>query len=127
MSSSTNPDTPHPSGPYPTDPPSTDPRLYVAALLELRSRGWHVSEIRPDRDAPVLWRVVIVRYDRSAWITVIEADPDDALAELLRYAAADAEPSTLAAAAEGPGEPSSPDAAPAEHTPDAARHGPEEP
>lgn len=61
------------------------------ALLELGGLGWHVTEIRPDRDAPVLWRVTIKRYDGFASISVKDADPDDALDELLRYACVDAE------------------------------------
>jgi hypothetical protein len=50
-----------------------------------------VTSIRPDRSAPVLWRVTIGRYDGFASISVTEADPDDALDELLRYALTDAE------------------------------------
>jgi hypothetical protein len=72
-----------------TDP--TDPRPHVALLLGLASLGWYVTKIRPDRDAPVLWRVTITRYDGYASISVTEADPDDAFDELLRYARTDEE------------------------------------
>jgi hypothetical protein len=68
-----------------------DPRPHVATLLELSALGWHVTEIRPGRVAPVLWRVTIRRYDGHASITLTEADPDAALDELFRYAAVDAE------------------------------------
>ena len=66
-----------------------DPRPHVAALLELSALGWHVTEIRPGRVEPVLWRVTIRRYDGYASITLTEADPDTALDELSRYAAVD--------------------------------------
>lgn len=89
MSSSAAPDTSH--DPSLTSCHPVDPRPHVAALLELSALGWHVTEIRPDRVAPVLWRVTIRRYDGYASITVTEADPDAALDELFRYAAADAE------------------------------------
>lgn len=87
---------PPPSGPHDT---AADPRPHVAALLELRSLGWHVTAIRPDVAAPALWRVAIERYDGYASIVVTEADPDEALDELIRYAVADADcPAALAAA-----------------------------
>jgi hypothetical protein len=41
-------------------------------------------------DEPTLWRLTIQRHDENASITLIEADPDVALAELIRYAQADA-------------------------------------
>ena len=69
--------------------PSTDLRPHVAAFLELSALGWHVTEIRPDRSAPPLWRVRIERYDGYASITVMEVDPDEALEEVIRYAAID--------------------------------------
>ncbi|HWO18417.1 MAG TPA: hypothetical protein VNO30_06560 [Kofleriaceae bacterium] len=90
MSSPTTRCTPHPHGSHPGGAPEADPRPHVAALLELGGLGWYVTEIRPDRDAPVLWRVTIKRYDGFASISVEDADPDDALDELLRYACVDA-------------------------------------
>ena len=91
MSSSTKSETPRRSrGSHTTERYEGDPRLYVAALLKLAALGWYVTAIRPDRSAPLLWRVTVVRYDLSVWISAIDADPDDALAEIVRYAAADA-------------------------------------
>ncbi len=71
------------------DPPA---RPHVATIVTLGAIGWYVTEIRPDidRDAPVLWHVTITRYDKNLSITLAEADPDVALEELARYAAADA-------------------------------------
>jgi hypothetical protein len=67
-------------------------RSHVASLGVLGEFGWYVTEIRPSNDAPVLWRVEIKRYDGAVSIVVIDAtDPDAALEELTRYAAADAE------------------------------------
>jgi hypothetical protein len=126
MPPSTNPPTPRPSGPHPTDPYDADPRPHVAALLTLAALGWHVTSIRAALPAPVLWAVTARRFDAGAWVTVEEADLDDAFEELVHYASADREPDfTIAhdegapAAADGPGEPSNPDAAPAEQTLDA--------
>jgi hypothetical protein len=68
-------------------------KLSLADLIAaLEPVGWHVIEIRPSfiDDRPALWRVTIERYDESASMTVIDADPDDALADLARYAQADA-------------------------------------
>ena len=50
-------------GSHTTGPDGADPRPHVAAILELAALGWHVTEIRPDRNAPVLWRVSIERFD----------------------------------------------------------------
>jgi hypothetical protein len=74
-------------------PDDSDPdrpeRSHVAALGAL---GWHVTEIRPSIDAPVQWRVTVKRHDGAVEIVVLDAaDPDAALEELARYAAADAE------------------------------------
>jgi hypothetical protein len=72
--------------------PDRQGRPHVATLATLAALGWHVTEIRPDRDAPVQWRVEIRRYDGAVAIVVLDAsDPDAALEELARYAAADAE------------------------------------
>lgn len=65
----------------------------VQLITRLEPAGWHVVEIRPDSTdgETALWRVKIERYDRSASMTVIDAYPDVALAELARYAQADAQ------------------------------------
>jgi hypothetical protein len=79
---------------YPRDDadPDRPERPHVATLGALGEFGWHVAEIRPSNDAPVLWRVEIKRYDGAVSIVVIDAtDPDAALEELTRYAVADAE------------------------------------
>jgi hypothetical protein len=74
------------------DDAELDRRPHVATLGELRALGWDVTEILPDRDEPVLWRVEIKRFDGAVAIIVLDAaDPDAALEELARYAAADAE------------------------------------
>ena len=44
----------------------------------------------PPGDGPWLWHATIARYDQSVSMTITEADPDAALAELVRYAWADA-------------------------------------
>ena len=61
-------------------------------ILTLEAIGWHVVGLRPSTagDEPTLWRVTIERYDESASITMTEADPEVALAELVRYAQVDA-------------------------------------
>ncbi len=64
----------------------------MATLTALGELGWHVTEIRPSNDAPVQWRATIKRQDGAVSIVVIDAtDPDAAIEELARYAAADAE------------------------------------
>jgi hypothetical protein len=71
------------------DPPE---RPHVATLAALAALGWTVTEIRAGRAAPVLWRVEVTRYDGAMAIIVLDAaDPDAALEELARYAAADSE------------------------------------
>lgn len=112
MPSSTKP-TPHPNGPHTTDHHDDDPRPHVAALITLGALGWYVTQIRPDRIGPGLWRVPVERFDGHASISVIEVDPDDALDEAIRYAAIDrrADPGdapdavACAAAVEGPSDP----------------------
>ena len=73
---------------------SRDPhaRSLVRHIVQLAAIGWHVVGLRPSRtdDAPALWHVTIERYDESATMTLVEADPDVALAELVRYVQADA-------------------------------------
>lgn len=71
--------------------PDEPERPHVATIGALGALGWHVTEIRPDRDDPALWRVTITRYDGNLSMTLIDADPDVALEELARYAATDAE------------------------------------
>lgn len=72
--------------------PDRPERPHVATLATLGALGWHVTEIRPSIDAPVQWRVEIKRYDGAVSIILIDAsDPDAAIEELARYAAADAE------------------------------------
>jgi hypothetical protein len=74
-----------------TDPDRPE-RPHVSTLGALGELGWHVTEIRPSIGEPVSWRVEIKRHDGAIAIIVIEAtDPDAALEELARYAAADAE------------------------------------
>jgi hypothetical protein len=67
-------------------------RSLVRYIVELEAIGWHVVGLRPRRtgDEPALWRVTIQRYDENASMTMVEAEPDVALAELVRYAQADA-------------------------------------
>ncbi len=64
----------------------------VRHIIALEAAGWHVIALRPRScgDAPPLWRVTIERYDEGASMTLTEADPEVALAELVRYAQADA-------------------------------------
>src|SRR5262245_58491688 len=65
---------------------------FLPHILELEAVGWHVVRLRPkfSGDEPPLWRVTIERYDESASMTMVESEPDVALAELARYARADA-------------------------------------
>ncbi len=67
-------------------------RPLVRHIVALEALGWHVVGLRPSSsgDEPALWRVTIERYDENASVTMLEADPDVALAELVRYAQADA-------------------------------------
>lgn len=67
-------------------------RPLVRHIVALEAFGWRVVGLRPcgTGDEPALWSVTIKRYDEGVSITMIEADPDVALAELLRYARADA-------------------------------------
>lgn len=66
----------------------------VRHIVALEAAGWHLVGLRPSISGPeaetALWRVTIARYDENASITVTEADPDAALAELVRYTQADA-------------------------------------
>jgi hypothetical protein len=66
----------------------------VRHIVALEAAGWHLVGLRTSLAGPeaetALWRVTIARFDEDASITVTEADPDVALAELVRYAQADA-------------------------------------
>jgi hypothetical protein len=64
----------------------------VRYIVELEAVGWHIVGLRPSRtgDEPALWRVTIERYVENASMSVVEAEPGVALAELVRYAQADA-------------------------------------
>ena len=64
----------------------------VRHIFALEAVGWRLVGLRPsiDEDGPSLWRATIARYDQSASMTITETDPDVALAELVRYARADA-------------------------------------
>jgi hypothetical protein len=67
-------------------------RSLVRRIVELEATGWHVVRLRPSTssETSALWRVTIERYDQNATMTITEADPEAALAELVRYAKADA-------------------------------------
>jgi hypothetical protein len=62
-------------------------------VLALEALGWRVIELRPSRirgGEVALWRVAILRVDLDASMTVTSSDPLAGLAELARYASADA-------------------------------------
>lgn len=65
---------------------------YMRLIAELAAIGWRITELRPERldGRVVLWHVAIVRVDDVATMTACASDPDVALAELVRYTAADA-------------------------------------
>jgi hypothetical protein len=71
---------------------ASDQRPHVNMLRELAALGWYVTSIRPDREAPFLWSVTIMRFDGNASISTTDIDPDEALDEALRYASVDDEP-----------------------------------
>lgn len=66
----------------------------VRQIFALEAAGWRLVGLRPSslgaEAETARWRVTIARFDENASITVTEADPDAALAELVRYAQADA-------------------------------------
>jgi hypothetical protein len=64
----------------------------VSRIVELEAIGWHVVRLRPSTsdEASALWRVTIARYDQNATMTITEANLEAALADLVRYAKADA-------------------------------------
>jgi hypothetical protein len=80
-----------PKHPPTHNPPrrTTDTRAHVTALRELAALGWHLVEIRPDHEPPVLWTVTVRRYDHNVEVKVTDADPDAALEEALHFAACD--------------------------------------
>lgn len=64
----------------------------VRHIIALEAIGWRVVQLRPlpaGGEIP-LWYVAITRVDLDASMTMSAADPDVALAELVRYASADA-------------------------------------
>jgi len=67
-------------------------RPLVDHFMALEALGWRVVEIRPPvcRDEGGLWRVMIDRVDFVASMTATAPDLEVALAELVRYASADA-------------------------------------
>ena len=70
----------------------TQVHALVRHIVSLEALGWHVVRLRPSigDGTATLWRVTIERYDAGATMTMVEAEPDVALAELVRYAQADA-------------------------------------
>jgi hypothetical protein len=64
----------------------------VGQVVALDALGWRVTEIRPSLiDGEVsLWRVTAERIDLDASMCTTAADPAGALAEIVRYASADA-------------------------------------
>lgn len=86
-----------PKRPPTHNPPrrTTDARPHVAALRELAALGWHLVEIRPDREPPVLWTVTVRRYDHNVEVTIHDTDPDAALEGALHFAACDEDESSV--------------------------------
>jgi hypothetical protein len=63
----------------------------VHDIVALERIGWRVVQIQPDLGGGVaLWSMTITRRDGDASMTVTAAEPEVALAELVRYAQADA-------------------------------------
>ena len=71
--------------------PRTAPLVHHITALE--AIGWRVVELRPAPSSgdPSRWHVAITRVDFDARMTATAAEPGVALAELVRYASADAE------------------------------------
>ena len=82
----------HVSKAMPSSGPPSRARPLVGYFIALEAVGWRVHEIRPpvSRDEGGLWRVTIDRVDFVASMTAAAPDPGVALAELVRYASADA-------------------------------------
>jgi len=74
------------------NPPPPHACWLVRHIVSLESLGWRVVELRPliSEGEVALWHVRISRVDLGATMTVSAAAPDIALAELVRYASADA-------------------------------------
>jgi hypothetical protein len=64
----------------------------VRYIIALDAIGWRIAELRPlgSGDGAPSWHARIIRVDLDASIAVSATDPDLALAELVRYASADA-------------------------------------
>jgi hypothetical protein len=64
----------------------------VRHIIALEAFGWRVIQLRPSivGGEVALWYVAITRVDLDASMTMSATDPDVALAELVRYASADA-------------------------------------
>jgi|SRR5688572_8698199 len=82
----------HISKAEPASSPRSRSRPLVDYFIALEAVGWRVVEIRPpiSSDEGSLWRLRIDRVDFVASMTATAPDPDVALAELVRYASADA-------------------------------------
>ena len=82
----------HVSKARPSSGPPARARPLVDHFIALDGVGWRVVEIRPpiSRDEGGLWHVAITRVDFVASMTATAPDPNVALAELVRYASADA-------------------------------------
>jgi hypothetical protein len=72
--------------------PSRSDQL-IRHIIALETIGWHITQLRPSLagDIPPLWRVAITRSDLDASMSASALAPEDALAELLHHASADAE------------------------------------
>ena len=72
--------------------PPAPARSFVRHIIALEAIGWRIVELRPSvvGDEAPLWHVAITRVDLDASMAVAEVDLDIALAELVRYASADA-------------------------------------
>jgi len=64
----------------------------VGHVIALDALGWRITEIRPGliNGDVSLWRVTAERVDLDASINMAAANPASALAEIVRYASADA-------------------------------------
>jgi len=72
--------------------PDRKARRHVLVIEALAALGWRVTEIRPSSEhGAAMWVVAIERVDLVASMSVAALEPDAALEELARYAAADAE------------------------------------
>ena len=76
----------------PSVSPPPHARSLVRHLVSLEDLGWRVVDLRPSSSGgeAALWHVRITRVDLDAAMSVSATAPDIALAELVRYASADA-------------------------------------